>query len=315
MTTKQGTNPLGYVVHFGGTAPPGRGHLRPRLARCGGGGGLGLAGTLGVLAIEPLPLAAPVADACWLRGGAEATVRPPRRRRLHRRRLVAAPPAARIRAAHSRRQGSVRRAAGDHHLVAPTDAGPDRAQHRRRRRLMTRRLVPRAGQLRQVVPVPEADRLLPGPRHARRRRLGQRHQAAGGRLRHHRTVPVVVFRWWNDDAPLTGRLDGGRRRCFAEQVREDVERIGNREREPKARLVFWRRGSCSRSRSRRRRWHARCRLLRPRRQLPVGLALHDDMAVAPQQLHEVVVLAARNGRIFSSISASHKKTDGFDENE
>jgi hypothetical protein len=207
------------------------------------------------------------------------------------------PPAARTRAAHRRRPGGVRRAAGDQHLVAPADAGPDRAQHRRRRRLMTRGLAPRADQLRQVVADPEADRLLRGPRHARRRRLGRRHQAAGGRLRHHRTVLVVVFRWWNDDARLTGRLDGGRRRCFAEQVGEDVERIGYREREPKARLVFWRRG-------RSRRWHARRRLLRPRWQLPVaGLALHDDMAVAPQQLHEFVFFSARNGLV----SPSHKK--------
>jgi hypothetical protein len=288
--TARCADPLGEVVHFGGAPPPvDHGQLLHRLAR-GGGGGLGLGvlagGALGVLRVEPLALAAPVGGAGGLGGGggAEAAVGAPRRGR--RRRLFPAG-SVRVRAAHRRRQrvagggcGGVRRSAPRHqNLVAPADARPDRAQHRWRRR--------RAG-LVVRPPLPEAGRLLlPGARHVRRR-LGRRHQIAGRRLRHR----PAVFRWRNDDAFPARRLASldGR---FAEEVREDVlvERVGESERQPQARLVFRRRGG-SKNRS------ARRGLLRPRRQLPVGLALHDDMAVAPEQLNEVVVFAgARKSRI------------------
>jgi hypothetical protein len=78
------------------------------------------------------------------------------------------------------------------HLVAPADAGPDHAQHRRRAGL--RRRVPHAacpdevGEVAGVVAtVRQAHRLLPGSGHGRR--LGWRHQVTLGCTGHCRRRP------------------------------------------------------------------------------------------------------------------------------
>ncbi|BAS85416.1 Os03g0639350 [Oryza sativa Japonica Group] len=264
------------------------------------------------VSVSPLALAAPVAGARRLRGGggAEAAVGPPRRRR-HGGRLVAvavvAPAAGDgVRAPHRRGRraaapGLARRALLHLHLVAPADARPDRAQHRRRRaaaaaaglRLPPSRAAgrpPRPDELRQVpgvvAAVRQAHRLL--PRAGRVRRLGRRHQLARRLGRRARPATLLLRHCRVALASLSfavgARARASRRRLrrrrdgrLVEEVREDVllQRVGEREREPQAGLVFLHR--------RRRRL-----LRRPRRQLPVViLALHDDMAVAPEQLNEV----------------------------